>query len=258
MGSVEQYDAWSAALSYERYMGRWSRRLAVPFVDRLGMPVALDWLEVGCGTGALSTVVLDLAAPASLVGIDPSPGFVEYATSVIDDRRARFVVGVAEELPMGDATADVVVSSLAYNFVPDRRRALAEILRVLKPGGSFAFTVWDYPTGGVEFIDALWKAAAALDPWAATLDEAVRFPFCHRGPLADELTAGGFSDVSVVTLVIDTPFSDFEDIWLPFTLGAGPAPGYVGGLDANHAGWSTSHRVDTSTSRGPVPVRLTC
>lgn len=81
MGSVEHYDAWPAALSYERYMGRWSRRLAVPFVDRLEMSVALDWLEVGCGTGALSAVVLDLAAPASLVGIDPSPGFVEYATS---------------------------------------------------------------------------------------------------------------------------------------------------------------------------------
>lgn len=234
MGNAEVYDAWSAADAYERYMGRWSRRLAISFIDRLDAAADLAWLDVGCGTGALSAAVLDLTAPASLVAIDPSPGFVEHAAKVIDDGRARFVVGVAEELPVGDTSVDVVVSSLAYNFVRDRGRALAEVLRVLKPGGRFAFTVWDYPMGGVGFIDVFWKAAAALDPQVATLDEALRFPFCHDGSLADELEGAGFAGISVDSVVIDTTFSDFEDMWIPFTLGSGPAPGYVAGLDSGH------------------------
>jgi SAM-dependent methyltransferase len=231
MGNAEQCDAWAAADAYELYMGRWSRRLAVAFIERLSAAADLAWVDVGCGTGALSAAILDLSNPASLLAIDPSVAFVEHARTVIHDRRASFAVGAAHGLPAGDGTIDVVASSLAYNFFPDRSSALTEFLRVLKPGGLFAFTVWDYPTGGPAFIDAFWQAAAALDPEAAALDEAVRFQFCSEPSLVEELAGAGLAGVRVEALAIPTSFSDFDDLWVPFTLGAGPAPGYVAGLD---------------------------
>ncbi len=205
--------------------------MAVVFIARPGADADLAWVDIGCGTGVLSAAVLDLSAPAALLAIDPSVAFVEHARIAIDDARATFAVGAADELPAGDGTIDIVVSSLAYNFFPDRTRALAEIKRVLKTGGVFAFTVWDYPAGGAVFVDAFWKAAAALDPEARTLDEAVRFPFCSGPTLVEELEEAGFASVEVESLAIPTSFTDFEDLWMPFTLGAGPAPGYVAGLD---------------------------
>ena len=226
-----QHDTWSAGSSYEQYMGRWSRRLAVAFLDRLGAADDLDWVDIGCGTGALSAAVLAQCAPRSIVGVDPSEGFLAHAASTIDDPRARFEVGSAEQLPLDDGGVDVAVSSLAYNFVPDRAAMLSEVRRVTRDGGAFAFTVWDYPGGGVAFMRAFWVAAVALDPAAGMLEETARFPFCTADALRADVEAAGFDDVSVEPIEVDTTFTTFDDLWHPFTLGAGPAPGYLATLD---------------------------
>jgi len=231
MKNNSQHDAWSAAQSYEFYMGRWSREIAREFVNGLHAAHDLDWLDIGCGTGALSATIVEQCAPRSVLGIDPSDGFVKHARELVADDRARFEVASAEALPCNDRSMDVVTSALAYNFVPDRGTALTEMARVAKPGSTISFYVWDYPGGGMGFIDAFWKAAVALDPAAETLVEGTRFPFCNRETLRDEVAAAGLADVTVESLEVPTRFADFEAFWQPFTLGAGPAPGYCTSLD---------------------------
>jgi SAM-dependent methyltransferase len=228
-----EHDAWSAGRSYDEYMGRWSRAIATLFVDRLGVSPGLDWIDVGCGTGALTATVLERCAPRSVLGVDPSDGFVGHARDTFSDARARFEVGTGDALPGHDRSADVVASALAYNFMPDRQAALDEFRRVARPDATIAFYVWDYPGGGVGFIDAFWKAAIELDPAAATHDESTRFPFCVVDELHREVSAAGYQHVSVEAIEVSTPFDDFAAFWHPFTLGAGPAPGYLASLPAD-------------------------
>lgn len=232
MRTTSRHDAWQAGDSYEQYMGRWSRQIAPRFLDWLDAPAGLDWLEVGCGTGALSSAIVARCAPKSLVSIDPSEGFLATARANVPDARAVFQVGEAQALPVDAASRDVVVSALVLNFVPDRTRALTEMKRVARPGARIGFYVWDYPGGGVEFMRAFWQAATELDPGAADLTEDKRFPFCTPDGLR-ELVSGAGLAADVTAIEVPTVFKDFEDYWRPFTLGAGPAPGYCANLAPN-------------------------
>lgn len=226
MAEASRHDAWQAGDNYDAYMGRWSRQLAPRFLDWLDAPQDRDWLEVGCGTGALSAAVLSRCKPRSLIAIDASEGFVSAARANVPDARARFEVGDAQDLQVATASRDVVVSALVLNFVPDRTTALAEMKRVVRAGGTIGFYVWDYPGGGVEFMRAFWTAAAALDPAAQELTEDRRFPFCTPDGLTELARSAGLEPVSCVSIEVPTVFRDFDDYWRPFTLGAGPAPGY--------------------------------
>lgn len=230
MTRPSNFDAWSAGEAYECYMGRWSRRVAEAFLAWFAPPPDADWLEVGCGSGGLSEAILRRAAPRALTALDPSAGFVAHARARIGDPRVRFVVGDGQHLPQAAASVDVVTSGLVLNFLPDRPAGLREMRRVLRPGGLLSFYVWDYPGGGMGLIDAFWVAAATLDPAAAALDEGQRFPFCSRAGLQELCRDAGLGEVAVAALESATDFTDFEDFWHPFTLGAGPAPGYCRSL----------------------------
>ena len=168
MSEAARHDAWQAGDSYDGYMGRWSRQIAPRFLDWLDAPDRLDWLEIGCGTGALSAAILGRCNPRSLLAIDPSEGFIATARRNVSDHRAEFRVADAQSLPVETASRDAIASALALNFVQDRDLALAEIRRAARPGAMIGFYVWDYPGGGLEFIHALWQAAIALDPTART------------------------------------------------------------------------------------------
>ena len=232
MDADTKHDRWSAGQSYEHYMGRWSRKIAARYLDWLAAPAGADWLEIGCGTGALTGEVLARCAPASVLATDPSADFVAHAEREIRDPRARFATAAAQDLPAADASMGVVASALVLNFVPDKPAALAEMQRVLQPGGLLSFYVWDYPGGGVGFIDAFWKAAGEIDPRADALNERVRFPFCTGEALAGLCRQAGFEAPLAEPIEIETLFPDFESFWHPFTLGAGPAPGYCASLAA--------------------------
>lgn len=226
MSKNARLDAWQAGDSYDAFMGRWSRRIAPQFLDWLAVPAGQEWIEVGCGTGALSAAILDRTDPKSLIAIDPSPGFIDKAKANVADSRVAFQVGDAQDLAVPNATCDVAVAGLVLNFVPDRAKALAEMKRVVRPGGVMGFYVWDYPGGGQEFIRAFWQAATALDPLALEFNETKRFPYCTPAGLRDLVQSAGFSSVETTALETPTVFRDFADYWHPFTLGAGPAPGY--------------------------------
>lgn len=228
---MTQGDAWADGENYERYMGRWSRKIAREYVAWLGQAPGLSWLDVGCGTGALTGLVLEVCEPREVVAVDPAEAFVAYARSRLADSRSRFEVGGAEALPLADGSMDVVVSALAYNFFPDRPGALAEMRRVVKPGGAVSLYVWDYPGGGMGFMDAFWQAAIDVDPAAETAGERSRFPFCTADGLASEAEAAGLSGVDVRPIEVVAEFVDFDDLWQPFTKGTGPAPAFFQRLE---------------------------
>ncbi|TFV91353.1 methyltransferase domain-containing protein [Blastococcus sp. CT_GayMR16] len=225
-GTVRPSDSWASGLSYESYVGRWSRLVAAEFVARLAVVPGARWLDVGSGTGALTETVLVCCAPAEVVGVEPSAPFREYAAAHVPDPRASFRAGDARALPVDDDTFDVVVSGLVLNFVPDRSAALAEMRRAARSGGTVSAYVWDYP-GEMQLMTHFWAAAVALDPAALSLDEAARFDFCRPDPLRRLFTEAGLLDVDVEEIVVPTDFPSFDAYWTPFLGGTGTAPTYA-------------------------------
>ncbi len=223
------HDNWTAGEAYESYMGRWSRPLARTFVGWLGSRPGADWLEVGCGTGALTSAICELAQPASVVACDPSESFVVHARNALPDSRASFVVAGAEAPPGGPGVFDCVVSGLVLNFVADPARAIGLMRDRLRVGGTVAAYVWDYASG-VEFLRCFWDEAVALDQAAAELDEGRRFPLCRPEVLSALFDGAGLRRVAVGSVEIPTRFEGFQDFWTPFLRGTGPAPSYVAAL----------------------------
>jgi SAM-dependent methyltransferase len=219
-------DVWASGEAYETYMGRWSRRIAAQFLTWLAVPAGLRWLDVGCGTGALTATVLAAAEPAGIVGVDPSEGFMATARASITDPRASFRIADARDLPLPDNTFDAVVSGLVLNFVPEPAKAAAEWARVAAPGAVVATYLWDY-VGGMEFLNRFWAVATELDPAVAELEEVRRFRLNRPDPMRDLWAGAGLTDVSVTALETPTVFRDFDDYWRPFLGGQGPAPGYA-------------------------------
>jgi SAM-dependent methyltransferase len=221
---------WASGSPYETYVGRWSRLVARELLAWLAVPSGSRWLDVGCGTGALSETILGEAAPGEVVGCDPSAGFIGYAVERIKDRRARFRVADARSLPFEDARFDAVVSGLVLNFIADPRRGLAEMVRVARTGGVVAAYVWDY-AGEMQLMRHFWDAAAALDPAAVELDEGRRFPLCRPEALERVFHEAGLEAVAVRSIDVPTVFRDFDDYWGPFLGAQGPAPSYAMSLD---------------------------
>jgi SAM-dependent methyltransferase len=247
-------DVWAVGGAYEAYVGRWSRQVAVEFVRRLGLPSGLDWLDVGCGTGAVTAAVLAVGEPRSVMGVDPSEGFLEEARAGIGDAPAIFVTGSADALPGGQF--DVVVSGLALNFTPSPERAVAGFVRHVTPGGTVAAYVWDYAEGMV-MMRLFWDAAVALDPAAAELDEGPRFPICRPEGLRELWAGAGLGDVAVEAIDVPTVFTGFDDYWTPFLGGQGSAPTYVATLSEDRKA-ALRERLRADVPAGPDgTIRLT-
>jgi SAM-dependent methyltransferase len=229
MSTSHPDDSWNKGDPYERYVGRWSQFIAREFLDWLNLAPSLRWLDVGCGTGALTAAISQRCQPAELIGIDPSEGFLAKARARLESR-ATFHIANALDIPLADAAVDVVVSGLVLNFVPNTAQGLAQMRRVTAPGGTVAAYVWDY-AGKMELMRYFWDAACELSNAARELDEGVRFPLCNAAALQAAFTDAKLADVKIKPIDIATRFTNFDDYWTPFLGGQGPAPAYAMSLD---------------------------
>jgi SAM-dependent methyltransferase len=212
--------------AYDRYMGRWSDRLAVSFLSFAGGERPGRALDVGCGPGATTEALAKGLGAAQVAAADPSTSYVTACRDRLpgaDVRRA-----VAADLPWPDATFDLVVSALVLSFLPDPEAGVAEMVRVTRPGGTIAACTWDHHDG-MTMLRTFWDAALALDPSAP--DEARTMRCTTEAELAALWTAAGLEDVGTRQLAISVTYADFEDYWGPFTLGVGPGGAYVASLD---------------------------
>jgi len=209
---------WLDGTGYDDHVGTWSRMVASTFVDWLASPTGARWIDIGCGTGALSSVVLSRADASTLHGVDPAAGYIEHALATVGDPRARFSMADAEHLPFDDDTYDIAVSGLVLNFVADPSVALAEQVRVVRPGGMIAAYVWDYAKG-LEFLRSFWQAAVAVDPAAKQREREASFPIAAPGPLGVLFEEGRLGDISVRSIEVVTRFDSFDELWGRF-LGA--------------------------------------
>jgi SAM-dependent methyltransferase len=215
---------------YERFMGRWSRRLAPLFVEFAQVAEGDRVLDVGSGTGALSGAAAAVAS-VRVTGLERSADYVRYAHEHAESDRTRFEVGDATALPFVDNAFDRTLSMLVLNFVPEPAVALDQMVRVTRPGGVVAAAVWDYRVG-MGMLRAFWDEAVALAPAAGPRDER-HMPLSTRGALAKLWRSHGLRDVDEQPLTIDMAFASFDDYWQPFLCGQGPAGAYVASLDVS-------------------------
>ena len=228
--SSMQQSIFAESAAYERFMGRWSRQVAPLLVRFAGIRDGQAVLDVGSGTGALALAVAQAAPSSRITGVDPSASYVSYAQGRAPTERVRFVVGDAQALQMPDASFDRVLSLFVMNFIPDRAKALREMIRVTRPDGVIAAAVWDYGDG-MQMLRVFWDEAVALDPAVAPRDER-NMPLCKPGELAALWREHGLAQVEEQPITIRMSFSSFEDYWEPFLGGQGPAGAYVANLSA--------------------------
>lgn len=216
---------------YELQMGRWSRKLAEPFLDFAGAANGKAILDLGCGTGCIADALKRRARFARLVGVDFSPVYVEHAARRNDDPRVRFEVGDACALGHPDRSFDLVLAFLLLHFVPRTERAVAEMARVAKPGATVAAAVWD-ARGGFVANRMFWDTASVLD--AGAVGRRARNytrPMTRPGELGAAWRAAGLRDVVETTLAIRMEYARFEDYWAPYEGHEGPGPEYLATLD---------------------------
>ena len=213
--------------AYERFMGRWSRAVAEPFLNWLAPMPGGAWLDVGCGTGAFTAVILDRAAPASITAIDPSPAQVAFAKGRTADPRAKFQVADALALPFADGTFDVVCAALVLNFVRDPSVALGEMRRVARPGALVAAYVWDFqrelsPSGPLR---------SAMRQVGLTVPAIPGTPASTVGALTGLFAAAGLRDIVSQRIEVASVFGGFAEYWQSQTPSYAPATGVIDQLN---------------------------
>jgi SAM-dependent methyltransferase len=216
-----------AGEAYDRFMGRYSAELARPFADFAGVGTDMFVLDVGCGPGAFTSAVLERVGAGRVCAIDPTPGFVEACRARhrgVDVRRAS-----AERIPFEDGRFDCAAAQLVFHFVHDPLAAVAEMTRVVRPGGVVAACVWDFAEG-MRMLRSFWDAASIVDPHAP--DEARTMRFGAEGELAQLLAGGGLTEVRETTLQVTSLYSGFDELWQGFAAGAGPVGSYYVALPA--------------------------
>lgn len=210
--------------AYERFMAPWSRSAGAIFLDWLAPRAGSTWVDVGCGNGAFTELILAKSAPSSISAIDPSEAQIAAALQKITANQVEFSTGDAMALPYDDARFDFAIMALVLFFVPDPRKGVSEMLRVTRPGGTIASYTWDIVRGGIP-AQPLWEEIEALGKQAARPPSADISRFEALKELWSDL---GIRDVETRELVVERTFVDFDDYWLSMVVSS--PTGIVGKL----------------------------
>jgi ubiquinone/menaquinone biosynthesis C-methylase UbiE len=219
-------DAFGNAQAYEIYVGRWSRLVAGRFIPWLAVAPGLTWLDVGAGTGVLTQVILETAAPSKVLGVDFSPDYIEYARQHRAADRVEYRVGDALDMGLDAVPFDVAVSGLVLNFVASPQTAAQGMADAVRSGGTVGAYVWDY-SGHMEMMRHFWDAANQVDPAASEQDAGQRFTICNPDNLAALFQSVGLTAVEATAIDVPTRFQDFDDYWQPFQAAQGSAAKYL-------------------------------
>jgi len=249
-----QQTAWSDAAAYESYVGRWSRIIAPMFVQWLSPPLNLTWLDVACGTGALTSAILHSAQPAAIDAIDRSQAYLNYARQHESDPRVKFQLGSADTLPYPDSSFDMVASGLILNFI-DADRVLAEQCRVAKASAMIAAYIWDY-AGAYDYARLFWDAASAADPRAAEYDPRQRFAVGDAGELRQVFARRGLTNIDTTFVDAQASFPNFDAYWQALDARQGSMAEYLSAIGDETRAAIRRNLAAQVESEENAPVRL--
>ena len=223
----------SDGAAYERWLGRWSSRLADAFLDFVKFPDDGELLDVGCGTGSLAMAMAERWPGRRVIGVDLSKAYISYAESRRTGEQPSFEIGDACALKYQDARFASVAAQLVFLFIPRPVVALREMARVTRPGGTVAAVVWD-SRGGLVFQRMMWDTAVAIDPNARVArDSLFANPVAIPGGLAGFFSDAGIANVETESITIRMDYESFDDYWESFQTGQGPVGVYFANLTPN-------------------------
>ena len=211
-----------AGEKYDRFMGRYSRKLAPRFIEFAGVSAEMKAVDVGCGPGALTEALVEPLGAENVAAADPSEPFIAATTERAPGADVR--LAPAEELPWEDDRFDAALSQLVVNFMRDADAGVGQMRRVVRPGGVVAACTWAYAED-MEMLRSFWDAARRLVEGAP--DEGSTMRYRSADELAELWKRVGLSDVETDHLRVETSYTDFDDLWEPFTFGVGPAGAYL-------------------------------
>lgn len=232
------------ALAYDRFMARWSRAAGTVFLDWLAAPPGACWLDVGCGTGSLTALIIDTCSPVAVFAIDPALAQIDYARRQHFAEQANLWVADAQGLPFHDSTFDVVAAALVLNFIPDIQRALSEMRRVAKLGGIVGGYVWDFATER----SPSWPLRLAMKRLGLNVPQVPGFEETDLDSLRQAFARAGFEAVATRSIDVAVRFANFDDFWLAQTPSYSPIARTIAAL----AGHARAELIETLTGTLPT------
>jgi SAM-dependent methyltransferase len=217
---AEQQIRFDDGAAYEQMMGKWSRLAGDVFLDWLAPSPGLRWVDVGCGNGAFTELIVERCAPAEVQGIDPSEGQLAFARTRPSARIAKFHLGDAMALPFASHSFDIAVMALVIFFVPDPDKGVAEMVRVVRPGGTVAAYAWDILGGGFP-LEPVQHEMRAM---GLTTLRPPSFAVSRLDALRQTWAGAGLEAVETREITVQRTFTDFEDFWATCLLGASIGP----------------------------------
>jgi len=241
------------AEAYDRFVGRYSPQLAAALCDFAGIEGGMRALDLGAGTGALTTELAKRLGAANVVAVEPSEPFAQACRARVPG--VEVVEAGAEALPLANDAFDATLSQLVLNFIPDAAAALREMTRVTRPGGVIAACVWDY-SGEMQMLRAFWDAAHEVSPAVAARHDEATMRLGQEGELAELWQDAGLLRIRSTPLRARARYENFEDLWAPFVAGVGPAGAFTVSLSEDER--SALHdALARRLSAGDQPFELT-
>lgn len=221
-------EQWDNTQGYDLYVGRWSKLISQDFVEWLNPKANLKWLEIGCGTGALTSIIVDKCSPAYLLAVDKSDSYLAKAKESIDSKNVSFSNVDLNTYPLNEEF-NHITSGLVLNFIPQIRELLLHLLNNLKSGGQLSAFVWDYG-GHYQPMRHFWEAAKEVSQDAEKFDAGVKFDICTKGKLIQLFESLNLKEVQFTTMERIATFRNFDDYWLPIASAQGSVTEYISTL----------------------------